>query len=539
MHQPKQGIQHHVSEWTFTSARHYDDPFNQVQMDAVFRDPTGRSWTVPAFWAGGQEWKVRFSPRQTGLYTFRTHCSDPANEELEGQEGTLEARPYLGNNPLLEHGPLRVSDDHRYLQHLDGTPFFWLGDLWWLGLTSRLAWPQDYQMLVADRVMKGFTVIQVVAGLHCDMPAFDERGFNEAGHPWEADYVRINPAFFDMMDLRIEWLVRSGLVPCIFGTWGFHLLWMGTDRMKQHWRYLVARYGAYPVVWSLAGSVNMPYYLSETREQDGELLRQGWVELARYLRDIDPYGHPRVAHPFPFEPEPGVMERDGLLNCYFMHTGQGGWQGFPRRVGMVKRVLQRQPCLPVIQGEGCFEGFMDSNWEEVQRANFYALYLLGLRGLTYSANGIWQFNNPGDLFGPSANGATLGNILWQEAYRLPGSKQIGIAKRLFERYPWWELECRPDWIDPHADDQDAYLPYAAGIPRQLRIFYFPRPIWPSQGVSPIRLRALEPEVTYHAFYFDPKSGHEYGLGSVSGHDEWVVPLPPALQDWVLVLDQPH
>ena len=182
---------------------------------------------------------------------------------------------------------------------------------------------------------------------------------------------------------------------------------------------------------------------------------------------------------------------------------------------------------------------MDSNWEEVQRANFYALYLLGIRGLTYSANGIWQFNNPGDLFGPSANGATLGNILWQEAYRLPGSRQVGIGKRLFERYPWWELECRPDWIDPHADDQDAYLPHAAGIPRQLRIFYFPRPIWPSQGVSPIRLRALEPEVTYRAFYFDPKTGREYGLGSVSGHDEWVAPLPPALQDWVLVLDQPH
>ena len=340
-----------------------------------------------------------------------------------------------------------------------------------------------------------------------------------------------------MMDLRIEWLVRSGLVPCIFGTWGFHLLWMGMDKMKQHWRYLVARYGAYPVVWSLAGSVNMPYYLSQTREQDSERLQQGWTDLARYLREIDPYGHPRVAHPFPFQPEPGAMEHEGLLDCYFPHTGQGGWQGFPRRVGLIRQLLQRQPPMPVIQGEGCFEGFMDSNWEEVQRANLYAMYLLGLRGLTYSANGIWQFNNPGDLFGPSAGGATLGNTLWQDAYRLPGSAQVGIGKRLFERYRWWQFEYRPDWIEPHADEQNAYLPYAGGIPHQVRIVYFPRPIWPSHGQSAIRVRALEPDVNYLSFFYDPKTGQEHDLGSVSGREEWMVPMPPTLQDWVLVLEK--
>ncbi len=35
------------------------------------------------------------------------------------------------------HGVLQVSANHRYLQHTDGTPFFWLGDTGWL-LSERL-----------------------------------------------------------------------------------------------------------------------------------------------------------------------------------------------------------------------------------------------------------------------------------------------------------------------------------------------------------------------------------------------------------------
>ena len=129
-----------------------------------------------------------------------------------------------------------------------------------MGFTRRPIWPDEFQLLAADRVAKGYSVIQIVAGLYPDMPAYDERGFNEAGHPWEPDYARLNPAYFDMADLRVQHLVRSGLVPCIVGCWAYHLPWLGMDKMKLHWRNLVARWGAYPVVWCLAGEGAMPYY---------------------------------------------------------------------------------------------------------------------------------------------------------------------------------------------------------------------------------------------------------------------------------------
>ena len=59
----------------------------------------------------------------------------------------------------------------------------------------------------------------------------------------------------------------------------------------------VARWGAYPTIWCLAGEGTMPYYLSENKERDKALQKTGWTAIARYLRSMDPYGHPITIHP--------------------------------------------------------------------------------------------------------------------------------------------------------------------------------------------------------------------------------------------------
>jgi len=85
-----------------------------------------------------------------------------------------------------------------------------------MGLCKRLSWPTDFQTLLMDRVDKGFTVVQIVAGLYPDMDQFDERGANEAGFPWEKDYKCINPDYFARADLRIARLVKSRISPMYF-----------------------------------------------------------------------------------------------------------------------------------------------------------------------------------------------------------------------------------------------------------------------------------------------------------------------------------
>jgi len=109
------GVAHTVTEWAFVSGKAYADPFNDLELDVVFTGPEGREQRVPAFWAGGQTWRVRFAPPSPGRYTFRTISADTSNPDLHGQAGVLEVSEYTGDSPLLKHGPVRVAADRRHL----------------------------------------------------------------------------------------------------------------------------------------------------------------------------------------------------------------------------------------------------------------------------------------------------------------------------------------------------------------------------------------------------------------------------------------
>ncbi|MDE7097122.1 MAG: DUF4038 domain-containing protein, partial [Muribaculaceae bacterium] len=75
------------------------------------------------------------------------------------------------------HGDLRVSDNGLFLQHEDGTPFFWLGDTGWL-LPQRLD-RDEAQHYLENTAGEGFNVgqIQVLNGV----PSFNRYG--QMSHP--------------------------------------------------------------------------------------------------------------------------------------------------------------------------------------------------------------------------------------------------------------------------------------------------------------------------------------------------------------------
>lgn len=527
MTQLVRAVRKQVAEWSYTSAKRREDPFNEVELDVVVRHAGGDSWRVPAYWAGDQEWRLRFCPPKAGAYEAVAVCSDASDASLHGIRCELQ----VDDVPLTAPGAVRVASSGRFLEHEDGTPFFWLGDTWWMGLCQRLAWPEDFQRLAADRLAKGFTVVQIVAGLYPDMPELDPRGANEAGFPWEKDHTRINPAYFDQADIRIQWLVQSGLVPCIVGCWGYYLPWLGLAKMKQHWRNLVARWAAYPVVWCLAGEGAMPYYLSETKDADKQEQIEGWTELARYVHDIDPMRRPVTIHPTSVGrdqvTDPGVLDFDML------QTGHGGYDSIPNTVALMTAGIARSPVMPVIDGEVNYEGFLHGNYDEVQRMAFWSCLLSGAAGHTYGANGIWQVNTREQPYGPSPHGNTWGNRPWDEAMALPGSAQLGIGKSILLKCGWPNLEPHQEWIEPAANEGDRWGPYAAGIPRRVRVFYSYRIVWGRK----LRVKGIEPDVAYRACFINPSTGEEHDLGSVQTETDgtWLVPQQPELRDWVLVL----
>lgn len=528
--------QYVAQEWGYVSGKTYADPFNEVELDVLFTHVLGQTWRVPAYWAGGQEWRVRFAPPMPGSYQFNTICSDSSNPDLHGLTGSLQASAYQDKQPLFAHGQVKVAANRRTLEYSDGKPFFWMGDTWWMGLCARLPWPDGFQRLAVDRVAKGFSVIQIVAGLYPDMPGFDPRGANEAGFPWEADYARINPAYFDQADLRIRWLVSAGLLPCVVGSWGYYLPLMGVKKIKQHWRNLVARWGAYPLCWCLAGEAAMPYYLSETKEADEKAQIAGWTDLARYVREIDPFHHLVTIHPTQVGRD--QLLDDSLLDLNMLQTGHDGYRSVPNTVAKVRQEYRRTPTMPVLVGEANYEGIIHFNEAEIERLTFWSALLSGACGHTYGANGLWQLNNPGRPYGASPWGGAWGGPNWEDASRLPGSAQLGLAKKLLERYPWWRFEPHPDWVEPAGSPANVDLPFAAGIPGEVRVIYF---YWPTFQVPTPQhtVRGIESGMRYRAFFWDPRSGQEYDLGGITPDSQgaWSIQIQPELKDWVVVLER--
>lgn len=544
-------------EFALTSTKTYNHPFNELTVDVLFTNPQGKTLRVPAFWQGGNIWKVRYASPVVGKHTFVSKCSVEDDAGLHGISGEIEVVPYQGNNRLYEHGPIRIADDRRHFAHADGTPFFWLGDTWWMGLCGRLHWPDEFQTLAADRKKKGFNVIQIVAGLYPDMEPFDSRGDNEFGWPWTKDYSRINPEYFDFADRRLLYLADQGLVPCIVGAWGYHLPRMGTEKMKQHWRTLIARYGALPVVWVAAGECTMPNYLTrrEDRAQQSALQKVEWTKVIRYIREVDPFD--RIITNHPSHSARDTVEDPNVLDFDMLQTGHTFRDGVNKVVANVRRAYAAKPRMPVISGESSYDGLDLNEWRHYERKEdgilpssasrlmFWACVMNnGVAGSTYGANGIWQVNRRDQPYGPSPHGRSWGSIPWDEAMRRPGSQQVAWAKQLFERYAWYHFQPHPEWATwdhprrsatkgSPTPPQPLAEPYATGIAGEIRVVYALDPL-------PILVQKLEPDVSYTASSFNPVTGQYKTIGPVkaSARGAWHCPAPKTDHDWVLLLEAP-
>lgn len=119
-----------VAQVTLTSVITYQNPFVDLELDAVITEPNGLQLQVPMFWDGDDRWCLRYASSTVGVHTFRTVCSDITNTDLHDVEGSIEVTAYTGVNNLYRHGPIRVAADNRHFEHTDGTPFLWLGDTW-------------------------------------------------------------------------------------------------------------------------------------------------------------------------------------------------------------------------------------------------------------------------------------------------------------------------------------------------------------------------------------------------------------------------
>ena len=117
---------------------------------------------------------------------------------------------------------------------------------------------------------------------------------------------------------------------------------------------------------------------------------------------------------------------------------------------------------------------------------------------------------------------------------LPGSRQLGLAKALFMKYPWQQFEPHPEWVDwseAEKANQSSEQPQATGLSNEVRIVYVPRP-------KPVRVPDLG-GIEWMASYFDPVTGETSAPFKVAlpGDGAFICSPPAAVEhDWVLILD---
>ncbi|MDG0792182.1 DUF5060 domain-containing protein [Cohnella ginsengisoli] len=182
-----------VVEIPLTSTKSYANPYLDVDVSATFTGPGGVTMTMPGFWDGGGSWKIRFAPTAAGTWTYATSSTDTTNAGLHNQTGTIAVTAYAGTLDIYKHGFLKPSGNNRYLAYADGTPFFWLGDTHWFGLSDRLSWSSSnsvaypnsaFKQTVDKRISQGFNVFQTMLFLG----EWGDNGptgtKNEGGHPW-------------------------------------------------------------------------------------------------------------------------------------------------------------------------------------------------------------------------------------------------------------------------------------------------------------------------------------------------------------------
>src|SRR2546426_11358566 len=63
-------------EIMLTAEKAHEDPFNDVQVEMSFTDSHGLQRIVPAFWDGGNIWKVRYASAVPGPHRWRARCND-------------------------------------------------------------------------------------------------------------------------------------------------------------------------------------------------------------------------------------------------------------------------------------------------------------------------------------------------------------------------------------------------------------------------------------------------------------------------------
>lgn len=437
------------------------------------------------------------------------------------------------NKPPL----LRVSGNQRYLETVDGSPFFWLGDTAW-ELFHRLS-REEAELYLRTRAEQKFTVVQAVFLAELDglstgnaygrLPLYraEAGGFDPSRPDEEGDY-----SYWDHVDHIMDAAANLGLYLAVLPTWGdkFNRLWgKGPEIFTPDSAYVYGRWLGYRykdrsnLIWVMGGDrpLSVRRHFAVVNAMVQGLRDGGAVQLMTF--------HPKGAESSSYH-----LHEEEWLDFNMIQSGHG--EGEITNYLRVGADYERKPVKPTLDAEPCYEdipiGFLPENGyfdeADVRRAAYYAV-LSGALGHTYGHHSVWSMSG-GQYASPDFAEAGVSFIMsWREALHRPGAEQMKHLRSLFQ--PCLGQDFRPEQ-GLIAENRPGANYMAAARTVRTAFIYCPNGLYVDAAMGYIEGKEAL------ASWYCPREGRTLPAGRYpnSGIRRFTAPTSGRGNDWVLIME---
>lgn len=334
-------------EVSFRNSIYFSNPFDPdcIAIDGYFTSPTGKQIIMPGFFyqdfyfagpgekgkdnikpQGYPEWKIRFSPAETGIYRYKIVVSINKGQEIFSTQ-TMSFKAVSSS----KHGFVRVSKkDNRYFEFDDGSFFYpighnirslndnrysqlfnrplaamsgtinfetWLSDMkankenffetWMAAWHLAIEWKKGYEFYeglgrynlwnawkldwILNLAEKNNIFIQLLIINHGSVSTYCDQEWQDS------PYNKKNGGFLDSPE---EFFVNEE----------------AKKLFKKRLRYIVARWAYSPNIlsWELVNEMNL--IGASNQFYKTPVLAKWYEEMGKYLDEIDPYQHMITGH---------------------------------------------------------------------------------------------------------------------------------------------------------------------------------------------------------------------------------------------------
>jgi len=368
---------------------------------------------------------------------------------------------------------------------------------------------------------------------------------NEGGRPFEfpghvpgfedvvPDLDRINPAYFEELDRKIEYLNEAGFVPFVetarrdvSQVWKRYHRW--PDSYARYISYLFARLQAFNCILSPI-HFDWPAHSIPSRD---------FNDAAHMV--IDRYGPPPFGTLLSANSSPSTLANFGSADearWVTLHQ-TGNWREHDH-YWYATEIFHSTPARPSISGEPYYPGFPDDDppapSDEATRncrSGMYGGFLSGnFAGYIYGAQGMWG----GDIE-PEARYRTWEALAFESGDQVRHLRSFAEVRGLEYR----ELEPLSELVTPNKTGPVigyrnwAYA--AANRDRSVVLAYF------EAGCPQVTMRSLKYDTAYRLRWFDPREGswEDPGEACEVRTDQFSrarIPEKPTEDDWGCILEE--